>query len=302
MLDIGSSIKNYIVDSILGGGNFGYIYKVHDTNDNNKIYALKVIDLDYRESQKEYLEKQIQQGINIMKNLNCENSVKLIESFQIENITYLILELCDDNLDNVYKNRLKKTKLPYNELEVYLIMTQLNNCFKKMREGEEKVVHRNLKLENFLVKYDKNIPILGFCVKLSDFGLSKTMSDSDITQTKGVGSPLTQAPEILLGENHYNYKVDLWSIGIIIYQLLYKRAIPFDTRSLIAFKNDIQQFKKLEFPKDKRDAISNECFDLLNQLLVKDPEKRIDFDGYFNHKFFSDEHKNELLLRYGEKK
>ena len=302
MLDLGSTISHYCVKGNLGKGSFGYVYKVYDTNDNNKIYALKVIDISEKEGQKEYLEKAIQYEISIMKKLNCENSVRLIESFQNEDLTYLILELCDDNLDKVYKDRLNKTKLPYNELEVYLIMTQLNNCFKKMREGEEKVIHRDLKLENILVRYDKTIPILGFCVKLSDFGLSKTMRDNDITQTKGVGTPLTQAPEILFGKDDYNYKVDLWSIGIIIYQLLYKKEIPFNTRSMYDFQKDIAKFKKLVLPKEKRDAISNECFDLLNQLLIKEPEKRIDFDTYFEHKFFSEEHKKILLNKYTEPK
>ena len=295
----GEVIKNYMIEYMIGKGQFGYVYRIVDKNDIKKIYALKQIEI---KENSEYLERAIKLEIEIMKKVQNENSVKLIENFDDDYYHYLVLELCDDNLDKIFRSKIKKTKKSYNELEVYMIMIQLNNCFKKMREGEKKVIHRDLKLENILIEYNEKIPIIGFSVKLSDFGLSKEMTDNDVTKTR-VGTPMTQAPEILLEQKYhtqYNSKVDLWSIGIIIYQLLYMRSIPFNTMGRRQLIEDIEKFNRLILPNDKRNIISDECFDLLNKLLVKNPQERIDFDDYFGHKFFSEEHRNELIKKYGK--
>ena len=231
-----------------------------------------------------------------MKKVENENSVKLFDDFEYDDCTYLVLELCDNNLLEEFRNYKKINKKSYNELEVYMIMSQLNNCFKKMNEAKEKIIHRDLKLENILIKYDKKIPIIGFIVKLSDFGLSRKVNPDNIDELakSNVGTPLTKAPEIFFNKE-YTHKVDLWSLGIIMYQLLFKEAVPFQARNEKELKNELKKFKSLKLMPEKRKLISDECFDLLNKLLVTIPDKRIDFDEYFRHKFFSEEHKNELL-------
>ena len=72
-----------------------------------------------------------------------------------------------------------------------------------------------------------NIPLINFIPKLCDFGFAKVL-EGDITQTK-LGTPATMAPEILKNED-YNSKCDLWSLGVIIYQLLFK-CLPFPGRN-----------------------------------------------------------------------
>lgn len=286
-------IKDYVKESTIGHGQFGKVYKVHHKDDTNKLYALKKIKFQNIP----YLENAIKREIQIMKKIENENSVKLYESFDLNDYHYLLLELCDGDLEKELEKRLKETNHSYNELEVYMIFTQLNNCFEKMVSGDEEVVHRDLKLANIMVKYDKNIPIIGFVVKLSDFGLSKVMSKGALTQTN-VGTPLTKAPEVFF-KKKYTSKADLWSIGIIMYQLLYNKTIPFKANEIDDLQNQIKMFKKFSVPEDINNPISNECFDLLNKLLVISPEKRINFQDYFAHKFFSIEHKNELMKKYG---
>jgi len=287
-------IKQYVKEKLLGSGQFGNVYRVHDKDNEKKIYALKMIKFDDDDRMKQYIETEIES----MKKVECDNSVKLIESFKYDtdyqSYICLVLELCDDSLENIYKIR-KKNKKIYNELEVYMILSQLNNCLRKMREGDEIIIHRDLKLDNILIKYDPRIPIIGFSVKLSDFGLSKKMKDNDTTSTQ-LGTPLTKAPEIWFELGH-NAKADLWSIGIIMFQLLFNRN-PFVARSIGELKNWIRNFKKIEWSEEMRKNISNECIDLLNNLLIKDPNTRIDFDKYFEHKFFSEEHKNELMKKF----
>ena len=80
---------------------------------------------------------------------------------------------------------------------------------------ENKIIHRDLKLENILIKKEKGQNI----IKLTDYGCSKRMiSLSNYGNTLNVGTVAYMAPEVLKGED-YNYKADLWSIGIIIYKL-----------------------------------------------------------------------------------
>ena len=92
------------------------------------------------------------------------------------------------------------------------------------------------------------------------------------------------APEILRGEGQekYNYKCDLWSIGIIIYRLVFREA-PYKGETDTAMLNQIKHFgiKKLKKTNDK------ELDDLIVKLIEEDPAKRLDWDGYLNHPFFN---------------
>ena len=81
------------------------------------------------------------------------------------------------------------------------------------------IVHRDICLENILIKFNDQKKE-NFIVKLSDFGCSKQLIDSTICRTH-TGTTATMAPEILEGKDIYDNKCDLWSIGVIIYQLYF---------------------------------------------------------------------------------
>ena len=123
------------------------------------------------------------------------------------------MELCDDNLSKIWKNR----KKGFEPEEISKIMIQLNKTFKIMQR--EKIVHRDIKLENILVKF-KDDEKKDFFVKLTDYGISKQITSKTMIKT-AIGTKYTMAPEILEGLD-YNNKCDLWSIGVIINQLAFK--------------------------------------------------------------------------------
>ena len=124
------------------------------------------------------------------------------------------MELCDDNLENFLQKKKRFT-----QDEIYKIMIQLNKTFKIMFKNQ--IVHRDLKLENILVKYI-NKEKSDYIVKLTDYGVSKQVSTTQICKTLA-GTCLTMAPEVLEGdgENYDSSKCDLWSIGVIIYRLFF---------------------------------------------------------------------------------
>ena len=100
------------------------------------------------------------------------------------------------------------------------------------------------------------------------------------------------APEILEmegEEKEYDDKCDLWNIGVIIYQLYFKRP-PYNGDTQRAILNLI----KKQGNKILKKTGDNQLDDLIKSLLIADPRRRISWDGYFNHPFFKD----EITLKY----
>ena len=285
--------NKYRLGKLLGQGSFGVVFLAYDINDKNKIYALKQIPKDKIDDDP-YKIKCLEKEIQITYELEHENSVKLYRHFSTEKYYNLLMEKCDKDLDEELKNHYKKVKKGFNELELWMIMNQFNKIFKKMTEKD--IIHRDLKLKNIMIKNAPNVEFIQFIVKLADFGFSKKLQDEELTGTQ-LGTPATQAPETHTGK--YNKKADLWSIGIIIYQLLYKK-LPFNATNKFELKLEKIRWTSVKLPENSNNPISDKCFDLINRLLQKDPNKRISFEDYFNHKFFSEEHKKKLIEKYGQ--
>ena len=181
------------------------------------------------------------------------------------------MELCDDNLYNI----LKKKEGGFSIEEIREIILQLNKTFKIMNENN--IIHRDLKLENILVKYI-NKEKTKYIVKLADYGISRKLKNLTNKLTN-IGTICTMAPEILKNEK-YNDKCDLWSLGVIIYLLFFKNY-PVHGQTEMALLNNIKLFEK------KPLNTNNELLDdLLSKLLKSDPKKRITWEQYFNHPFF----------------
>ena len=302
------SRKNYedyyeIIDVIDSGG-YGTVYKGRK-KEKNELRAIKVINLNkirknfFEIDENDDIEEKLKSYINgfikefeIMKKCcyNNNNSVKCYEYFNNDNNFTIIMELCDKNLLDLLMEKKKKDNRYFNSEEILEIMKQLNNTFKIMIENN--IIHRDLKLENILIKEEngKNI------IKLADYGCSKRLiSLSNYGNTPGVGTVIYTAPEILKGEE-YNYKVDLWSLGIIIYKLYFGK-FPFPGTEKPALINHIQQYGNYLIKKTENEELD----DLIKRLLEKDASKRLKWDEYLNHSFFKDKYKNQIILIYEKK-
>ena len=123
------------------------------------------------------------------------------------------------------------------------------------------VMHRDLKPENILVDTD------GY-LKLTDFGLVKEKMDADAQTQTFCGTPEYIAPEMIEGRK-YNFMVDWWSLGILIYEMLYGIPPFFDTNVNVMYRQIIS--REIEFPPEA----SENARSLISGLCDKLPERRL---------------------------
>ena len=268
------SAKDLVMEKRIGKGSFGDVYCGMLKNKGIKV-AIKRINKKAIARYGEYLIKAFFKELDCMKKCECENSVKFYTNFETENNYNIIMELCDSDLSS----ELAKHQNGFDLEDVRYIMSQLNNAFKKLNENN--LIHRDLKLGNVLITYTDETKTK-FIPKLCDYGFSKELNKT--TTETHLGTPATMAPEIMKNLK-YDSKVDLWSVGVIIYQLHFNK-LPFPGYKEEIILEKIKNKVPYTQPKDPK------LKDLLNKLLVEDPNKRLSWEEYFNHPFFGNEQTN----------
>ena len=296
----------YDIIKTLGEGGFGIVYaaKLKNTEELRAIKVInkqKIIDSFISENLREPDEEEIKIYINSFyneidnmklvegKNKGNINAVKFHEYFENENEFCIVMELCDGNLFQLLTK--KKKDEGFNKDEIYDILNQLNNTFKIMYEN--KLVHRDIKLQNILFKYE-NKEKTKYIFKLADFGISKHLLSLTQKLSTKIGTFNMMAPEILEGRP-YNEKCDLWSLGIIIY-LLYFHKYPYNGNNELAILNQIKDLNQKVILKTENLYLD----DLISKLLDSNPNKRIAWDKYFEHPFFKEIDKSLKVVLLGE--
>ena len=271
-----NEIKEYIKDKknlkFIGSGQFGSVYKLEYQR---KEYAIKKISkekIDYnKDGDSEYMKKALKREIEILKRMSqYENSVKFYYFFEEEKEYILVLEFCDTDL-----KKISETKGRFTSSEILSIMEGLNKPFKYMHNNG--ILHRDIKPENIMIKYVDSSKTK-FIPKIGDYGISRELDNGKATTI--LGSPRYMAPELLLGADEYTGKSDLFSIGVMVYKL-YFNEFPFPMP-----KNN-KQVIEFYTAKKKKDCEDKILDDLLNKLLVFEPDNRISWEEYFEHPFFN---------------
>jgi len=280
----------------IGYGSFSEVYLAKDIN--NFEYAIKRINKYKLSSNK--IESFIKE-LNISEILNHSNIVKCYETFKTNNYWYIVLEFCNFKTlheHNQIINKIHISSQKENLVKHYLI--QFKNSLLYLKNNN--LVHRDLKPKNILFKINNNFQnqninlnldfILShknlFTLKLADFTFTKYVNynyfenQSSNLELSVCGSPLYMAPELFINKT-YNIKADLWSFGVIMYEMLFgfNPYISYGPQS-VSNLSYIIQTKKIIF----KDGYSHECYDLLKSLLIVNPSFRINWDDFFNHSWF----------------
>ncbi len=144
-------------------------------------------------------------------------------------------------------------------------------------------ISRKILLKDYLIENYHE-----FGLKLCDFGLARELEADTLTATM-CGSPYYMAPEIISG-HRYNNKTDLWSVGIIMYQLLFDKSPYNDAKNLNDLVYNLRRHPvRYPFEDNEKDyRLSSSCKSMLFGLLHRDSEKRICYMTFFNHPWFAD--------------
>ena len=259
-----AQISKYIYSTKpIGKGAFSKVYKGFDT-DNDHIIAIKVIE---KINIKQELVVRLRDEITLISQLQHPHIANFVEFLQDDDCYYLIMEYC---AGGDLAHRIKMGKIP--ELLANLYMHQLADALAYLKA--KNIIHRDLKPQNILLTLDqKNI-------KVTDFNFARELYDNDLAQTM-CGSPLYMAPEII-ANNSYSVKSDLWSTGIILYEMVYGKSPYHDSRTIIELAYLIKTR-----PIKYNNTVSADCNDLINGLLQTQPSRRLDWDTFFNHHWLS---------------
>ncbi|KAM7446259.1 Serine/threonine-protein kinase 36 [Porites harrisoni] len=256
-------MERYHILELIGEGSFGKVYKGRKKY-SGQVVALKFIPKVGR-SEKEL--KNLQREIDIMRNLEHENIIKLLDSFATPKEVCVVTEYAEGELFQVLED---DGSLP--EQQVRKIACQLVKALYYLHS--HRILHRDMKPQNILLGK-------GGVVKLCDFGFARAMSINTLVLTSIKGTPLYMSPE-LVQEKPYDHNSDLWSVGCILYEL-FVGTPPFYTNSIFQLVNLICR-DTVKWPEN----MSPDFQSFLQGLLTKDPNKRLSWPYLLRHPFVAD--------------
>ncbi|CEM00893.1 unnamed protein product [Vitrella brassicaformis CCMP3155] len=254
--------NKYIIMHQLGAGCFGKVFKARRRY-TGQIVALKFIP---KRGKTDRDLSSLRQEINILKRLRHDNIILMLDSFETAEEICVVTEFAQGELFDVFRD---EKKLPENE--VRWIASQLVSALHYLHRN--RIIHRDLKPQNILVGANR-------VVKVCDFGFARALSDQTHCLHSIKGTPLYMAPE-LVQEKSYDVKADLWSLGVIVYEL-YVGKPPFYTQSLYSLIHMIVQ-NPVTYPQ----TMSPTFRSFLDAILQKDPTNRLPTEQLAKHPFIA---------------
>ncbi|GMH94574.1 hypothetical protein TrVE_jg13572 [Triparma verrucosa] len=254
-------MEQYKVLERIGEGSFGKVYSGRRLH-TGQLCALKFIP-KHGKTPKDLTS--LRSEISILRTLNHPSIILMFDAFETSHEFCVVTEYAIGELFDVLQD---DSTLPISTLRP--ISVQLTSALSYLHS--HRIIHRDLKPQNILLSKNGSI-------KLCDFGFARAMSSTTLVLTSIKGTPLYMSPE-LVKELPYNHTVDLWSLGVIIYEL-YTGQPPFYTSSIYSLINLIVK-EKVKWPKEMEEVLR----DFLKGLLIKEPKRRLQWNnGLREHPF-----------------
>lgn len=263
-----SSLKDiYRIGAKIGEGIFGSIHLLT----NRQTHEVRVVKVIRKSKLKAMHEREMfMNEVAILKSIDHPNVVKLYEQFQDDKCYYLVMEYCSGG--ELFTRISTEGSISESQAAEYIrqVLSVVAYCHARG------IVHRDLKLENFLLSTEGPDAIL----KVIDFGTARFFTRGQPMMER-YGTPYYIAPEVAVQTPRYFEKCDVWSVGVNLYILLCGYA-PFEG------KDDDSIIRKIllgrfTFPDEEWSGISDEAKDLISQMLRLDPEQRISAHDALSH-------------------
>ena len=312
------------IDDLHKGENGTSVYLAIDTK-KNILTAIKSIP---KKKMNEDTQKNFRRELQNLHNLKHPNIIQILDYLNNKTTNYIVLEYCNGgNLRDYIRRYMNINRKPLNEFFIQKLLLQIAPALEYMHS--KNVIHRDIRLENILLNFNNypNIPIDGrapqplkfkekslnkdFSVKITGLNFSKDLIQDNMGSTI-LGTPLYMSPDIIervddKSNKKYNTSADLWSLGVITYELL-TGSMPFngsDTKDLFT------QIEKGVYTLPKKLKASIEIISFINGLLQYYPEKRLNWEqikqhpfliknvedfNYINLELYSDGEKNQVEI------
>ncbi|CAO3645721.1 unnamed protein product [Mucor fragilis] len=270
-----NTLKDYSMGQVLGKGSFAVVYKA-EHKPTQKTVAIKSIKpkLILNADTMRYVETEIE----IMRNVCHPHLISCRDYIKSDSHVYLVMEYCSmGDLSGYIKNTYQSQGMP--EDIVLHFLGQLASGLKYLHD--QNLIHRDIKPKNiFLVPPPTpsvtNLPD----VKLGDFGFAKALPKTSLAMSV-LGSPIYMAPEVLRGEP-YNYKADLWSLGVVLYELMTGHTL-FQSTDMENLRTTVDAYRDHIPFREEKYVYSSELKDLAKVLLKRRPEKRASCEEFCHY-------------------
>jgi len=251
----------FVLGKTLGEGTTGKVKVGFHKGSGFKV-AVKIIRKDMLLS-KPSVKAKVQREIVVMKLLNHPNVMKLYDVYETSKNLFLISELVEGG--ELFDYIVKRRTISHEESR---------RIFREIIAGVDYlhshgVCHRDLKPENIMLDQDKH-------VKIVDLGMSAIMRKGELLATS-CGSPHYASPQVVSGEHYDGKGADIWSCGVILFALMTSN-LPFDDDNI---RNLLQKVRRGFFKIPS--FITGDIRDLISQMIVVDPRKRITMEGIKKH-------------------
>lgn len=265
---------------IIGEGAYGLICTCKNIKQ-DKIYAIKFLEIE--EEDEEHLQKEI----DILKEAeHCEYTVKYYGCYIKDSTLMIVMEFCDAGSCLDIINACKKT---FDEDQIAAICACMVQGLIYLHS--HKILHRDLKAGNVLLTSEGT-------AKLADFGVSAKLAYTLQKKDTVVGSPYWMAPEVISVQKEkaegYDFKADIWSLGITAIELAEGKPPLFEIASLrVIFLIPVRDPPTLK----EKGKWSNDFHDFLAKCLQKNPSDRPTAKELLEHPFIKRGTKNRHVLK-----